>query len=212
MLKVDKLLQFHDQALKTLNGPAPAQAEAGDPADLWDAISLNHQCNALLWLEEDQARRNDVPAERIVAAKRRIDALNQQRNDAVEHMDDALLARLAGRAPQLDARLHSETPGAMMDRLSILALKIFHMGRQLERDDAEAAHIARCSEKLHRLRAQRSDLADCLREFINDIQAGRAYFKAYRQYKMYNDPAFNPWLGRRAAAAAAPAASPPGSA
>ena len=200
MLKVDQLVQFHERALRTPGWPAAA-ADAGSVSEdpvLSAAIVRNHQCNAGLWREEDQARRRDVPADHIVISKRRIDALNQQRNDAVEQIDDVLLSLLASRPPQAGARLHSETPGAMIDRLSILSLKIFHMGLQRDRDDVEAVHIARCGEKLHRLRVQRRDLAGCLKSLLDELRTGRACFHAYRQFKMYNDPALCPWLNAQA--------------
>ena len=200
MLNVAVLVEYHDQMLSL--PPWPNQTRLGKMSSeegvsdsrLSEAIVQNHQHNTLLWREEDQARRTDVPAERIVASKRRIDRLNQQRNDAVEQIDDALLSLLENNLRATNARLHSETPGAIIDRLSILSLKIFHMAQQLDRDDADPAHIARCAEKLHRLQVQRYQLAECLTELLIDLQTGRAYFNAYRQFKMYNDPALNPWL------------------
>jgi hypothetical protein len=148
----------------------------------------------LLWREEDKARRQDVPAADIAAGKRRIDSYNQQRNDAVEAIDEALLASLEGVAPMPDARLSSETAGAMIDRLSILALKIHHMRAQTERSDADAAHVDACAARLQRLVAQRADLSGCLDRLLREAHEGRAYFKVYRQFKMYNDPALNPYL------------------
>lgn len=194
MLKVAVLVKFHDRMLKTTSWPDEAHAEITRAPRLSEAIVHNHRYNTLLWQQEDQARRVDVPAEHIVASKRRIDILNQQRNDAVEQIDDTLLSMLDSDAITAGACQHSETPGAIIDRLSILALKIFHMSQQLERKDVGTAHIAHCSHKLHRLRVQRLELAGCLRKLLTDIQAGSAYFHAYRQFKMYNDPALNPWL------------------
>ena len=202
MLKVTVLVRYHDQMLSLPLWPNQARQEkassegALDP-QLSEAIVQNHQHNTLLWREEDQARRTDVPAERIVASKRRIDILNQQRNDAVEQIDDVLLSLLKNSSRATNARLHSETPGAIIDRLSILALKIFHMAQQLDREDIDTAHIARCAEKLHRLQVQRYQLAGCLTKLLIDLQAGHAYFNAYRQFKMYNDPSLNPWLRGR---------------
>ena len=211
MRQINTLVQFHD---RTIGHPDRAKSgedlPAGDEA-LWQAIADNHACNIQLWNEEDQARRPDVPAECIVISKRRIDRLNQQRNDAIEAIDDALITLLAECHALPDARLHSETPGAMIDRLSILALKIFHMHKQLERNDVDAVHLARCSEKLHRLRVQRRELAGCLRELLDEVRAGSACFHAYRQFKMYNDPALNPWLTSQASAQSSrPASAAPG--
>jgi hypothetical protein len=179
-LDVAALLAFHDGG----------RAGSGAP---WPDIEENHRRNARLWDEEDLARRRDAPDAEIVANKRSIDAHNQARNDAVERIDDVLLQRLAGTMRD-DARLHSETAGMMVDRLSILALKVRAMRAQAARPDADDAHRAACREKLSRLEAQRSDLAACLDALLADCAAGRARFRIYRQFKMYNDPAFNPHL------------------
>ncbi|HEX8986612.1 MAG TPA: DUF4254 domain-containing protein [Rhodocyclaceae bacterium] len=173
-----------------------------DLSTLWRRIEANHRCNVLLWDEEDKARRTDVGDAIIADGKRRIDRYNQARNDAVEAIDEAILAELPARGGP-DARLSSETAGAMIDRLSILALKILHMREQALRADAPPRHRAACGVKLVRLVAQRDDLAGCLDRLIEEAGLGRAYFKVYRQYKMYNDPALNPYLGRRGGASSA---------
>lgn len=186
------IVQFHDQALLV---PATERAAAGD-GTVWRWIAANHHHNRLLWDEEDRARRRGAPAATIAAGKRRIDQYNQRRNDAVEALDEALLAALAARGvqPAPDARLSSETAGAMIDRLSILALKIYHMRQQSERRAAGPVHMDSCRAKLERLLAQRADLADCLDRLLRETAAGQARFKVYRQFKMYNDPSLNPWL------------------
>ena len=171
-----------------------------DTDDIWRAIKANHRHNGALWREEDRARRTDVGADAIATSKRLIDRHNQLRNDAVEAIDEALLARLPaesappgiGDAPA--PRLSSETAGAMIDRLSIMALKIFHMRAQAYRAEAGAAHVATCAARLQRLVAQRNDLAGCLDRLLNEAASGTACFRIYRQFKMYNDPALNPWL------------------
>jgi hypothetical protein len=184
VLDVDRVLALQDGAAT----PSPDTAP-------WADIAANHACNAGLWDEEDLARRTDVPDAQIVANKRAIDRFNQARNDAVERIDAALLALLP--PPREGARLHSETAGMMIDRLSILALKVRAMRAQAARSDADDAHRDRCRERLERLQAQRADLAECLRALLADCAAGRACFRIYRQYKMYNDPALNPHLARR---------------
>jgi hypothetical protein len=145
-----------------------------------------------LWHEEDVARRDDLPAERIRDAKRAIDRLNQRRNDAVERIDEWIL----GTIPNLDpgSPLHSETAGMIVDRLSILSLKLFHMEIEAGRESAEATHRERCQAKASTLATQRSDLTACLDSLLVDLQAGRRQFRLYRQFKMYNDPMLNPQL------------------
>ncbi len=198
-LDVSKVIAFHDRALSTPgwldDAVSPSSSEAfSEYAAIPAPIAENHRYNALLWLAEDQARRPDKPARFIADKKREIDRHNQRRNDAIEAIDALLLKDFA--MPRAEARLHSETAGAMIDRLSILALKRFHMSLQAESTDAGvcAEHLAACSAKLHILQEQRADLAVCLAGLLDDMTKGRAYFKQYRQFKMYNDPALNPWL------------------
>jgi uncharacterized protein YicC (UPF0701 family) len=166
----------------------------------------NHHFNSSLWAEEDLARRTQVSDAEIAANKRAIDRFNQARNDAIERMDELLLAELGlvepasaqNDAPSIrvpaGARLNSETAGSMIDRMSIMALKIHAMRLQTQRTDVDEAHRTTCHIKLDKLLEQRSDLGRCLDELLADARAGRAYFKIYRQFKMYNDPRFNPAL------------------
>jgi hypothetical protein len=185
------LCRFHDTCVAQpgWTRAAPAHADGA-----WQWIEANHRCNALLWDEEDQARRRDVPDAAIAANKRAIDGYNQRRNDAIERIDEALLARLAAVTPRPDAWHNSETAGAMIDRLSILALKLFHMAAQTTRADATPEHVATCRAKLARLMLQRDDLARCLDTLLAQAARGAAFWKIYRQFKMYNDPALNPYL------------------
>ena len=195
---------FHDRLLATAGWPG---AEPAPPAPgLWQWIQANHRNNCLLWAEEDLARRTTVAAEAIAANKRAIDGYNQARNDATERVDELLLLALGvvdeaaarSEAPLAQvaagARLNSETAGSMIDRLSIMALKAHAMRQQTLRTDVDEAHRAASQVKLQRLLQQRDDLASCLDALLADAQAGRAYFKVYRQSKMYNDPRFNPEL------------------
>jgi hypothetical protein len=157
---------------------------------VWQAIEDNHRCNCLLWDEEDLARRRNVPDAEIAGNKRAIDGHNQKRNDAMERIDEHLSSLPASKKE--NARLSSETPGAMIDRLSILSLKIHHMRLQTQRRDVDRAHVENCLLKLHRLNEQRADLAACLDRLLAECARGESYFKVYRQFKMYNDPALNP--------------------
>jgi hypothetical protein len=180
---------LHDRALAA-GAKRPPQA----PDPLWQAIADNHFHNCQLWAEEDLARRTHVPDSEIAANKRAIDAHNQKRNDAIERVDEQMLERLQAVLRGPGARMSSETAGAMIDRLSIASLKIHHMRIQTERTDVSRDHVEASRAKLQRLMEQRTDLASCLDRLLSEAASGEAYFKVYRQFKMYNDPALNPAL------------------
>ena len=158
-------------------------------------LEENHLRNFSLWHEEDVARRDDLGFERVYKAKRNIDRFNQERNNFAEEMDKAVVAALS--PAESGVPRNSETPGMMIDRLSILALKEFHMHEETVRTDASAAHREKCAEKLARIQRQRSDLTYALGDLVADVAAGRRTFSVYYQFKMYNDPALNPQLYRR---------------
>jgi cell division protein FtsB len=164
------------------------------------------QCgfNFLLWHEEDIARSPDVSDSQIAQVKRAIDRYNQQRNDAIEKVDDWITEELARRgvtAPE-SAPMNTETPGSVIDRLSILALRIYHLREQAERPDATREHVASVERKLAVCLAQHEELSTALAQLISDIAAGRKRHRTYRMFKMYNDPTLNPYLylakGRKA--------------
>jgi hypothetical protein len=148
-----------------------------------------HRANFELWHEEDKARVPGVADAEIMRVKRAIDGLNQRRNDLMEKMDAWLMERLEQDAA---APLHSETPGLMIDRLSILALKIYHTREEAHRVSAAEAHRLRNVERLALLEEQRADLAGCLDALWAEVLKGTRRFKLYRQMKMYNDPELNP--------------------
>ena len=160
-------------------------------------VGDNHLHNFLLWHEEDIARRDDLGSERVHQAKRAIDRHNQQRNNVIEEIDQALVAALR---PSLDdgCPKNSETPGMIIDRLSILALKEYHMREETVREDAGAEHRAACAAKLERITRQRGDLTLALGELLRAVAAGTRTFTVYYQFKMYNDPSLNPQLYRGA--------------
>ena len=198
------VMGLHDSLLASPGWPQaePPQAAPG----LWHWVHSNHRYNSLLWAEEDLARRTTVADAEIAANKRAIDGYNQARNDATERVDEILLLALGlvdadsarSDAPQSrvppGARLNSETAGSMVDRLSIMALKAQAMRAQTLRSDTDEAHRAASRVKLERLQQQRGDLGACFDALLADAAAGRAYFKVYRQFKMYNDPRLNPVL------------------
>jgi hypothetical protein len=159
-------------------------------------VGEQHRFNFLLWHEEDIARSPDVSETQIANVKRAIDRYNQQRNDAIERIDEWLVRRLAaeGLLPRKSAVLNSETPGSAIDRLSIMSLRVYHFEEQIERTDTEAGHRAMVDERLARCRLQQADLAQSLAELLTDIFTGRKLLKIYRQMKMYNDPTLNPYL------------------
>jgi hypothetical protein len=167
-------------------------AATGD--DFSRLVEENHLRNFSLWHEEDVARRDDLGFEAIYKAKRNIDRFNQERNNFAEEMDKAIVAALA--PAESGCPRNSETPGMMIDRLSILALKEFHMHEETVRTDVSSAHLEKCAEKLARIRRQRADLTTCLAELLDDVVARRRTFSVYYQFKMYNDPALNPQLYR----------------
>lgn len=184
---------FHDSQVGVLDRDEPPAREA---QHLWHWIAVNHRCNRQLWDEEDLARRTGVPAAQIVANKRAIDTYNQQRNDAIERIDELLLSRLAGVTVAADAWHNSETAGSIIDRLSILALKILHMDSAATRAEATAEHRAACHDRQRQLRVQRDELARCFDTLLTRAANGTAFWRVYRQFKMYNDATLNPYLYR----------------
>ena len=144
------------------------------------------------WHLEDIIRDPQIDPAAALGIKRRIDRSNQERTDMVEYIDSYLMDKYRDVCPAADARLNTETPAWAIDRLSILALKIYHMERETERGDD--AHRDACRRKLAVLLEQRADLSRAIEELIEDIEAGRKYMKTYKQMKMYNDPALNPVL------------------
>ena len=189
------------EALRVLLNDAVArwheeQQIRDDPHPLLRLALENQGFNFDLWHEEDKARDKGAKAEEIATVKRNIDKLNQQRNDAMERIDEHVLDELTRRKvePGAAAPLHSESVGNIVDRLAILALKVFHMREQTERTDVDDAHRAQCAGKLAILEEQQRDLAGSLALLQENLCLGRIRFKVYRQMKMYNDPSLNPVL------------------
>jgi hypothetical protein len=172
-----------------------------DPIDnhfdgLEATICKQHSFNFQLWHQEDIARSRDVSDAQIAEVKRAIDGFNQQRNDWIEKVDDEITAMLKLKEVVVsdDTPLNTETPGSAIDRLSIMALRIYHLREQLERTDADQQHREKVENKLAVCLMQQADLSQSLQELLNDIFAGKKRHRTYRQNKMYNDPTLNPYL------------------
>lgn len=187
----DTVIRWHDQPI---DNPY---------ADFLALVCQQHAFNFQLWHEEDIARSPDVSDARIAQVKRAIDRFNQQRNDAIEKLDDWLTDRLqsANISPANELPGNTETPGSAIDRLSIIALRIFHLAEQAERSGTSAEHRESVVQKKAICELQRDDLAQALQQLVVDIKEGRKRHRTYRQFKMYNDPQLNPYLytaaGRR---------------
>ena len=180
------------------------ESETPPARDLpWSIVEQNHRMNFDLWHEEDTARRDDLGDGHVKHAKRNIDRFNQARTNAIEQLDDWFCQQLPPANPK--SPLNSETPGQIIDRLSILALKIFHMQIEASRESAPAEQRRKCAEKYVVLEEQLRDLKNCLDELLRELQAGTRRFKIYRQHKMYNDAALNPALYAKAAPSKSPA-------
>lgn len=153
--------------------------------------------DTIQWHYEDIIRDPNIDAKEALLLKRRIDKSNQDRTDLVEQIDSYFRSEYSGVKPLDDATINTESPAWAVDRLSILALKIYHMREQTERTDAEEQHIERCRAKLDVLLEQQQDLSTAIDQLLEDINAGRKYMKVYRQMKMYNDPSTNPVLYKK---------------
>ena len=162
-----------------------------------------HRFNFLLWHEEDIARSPDVTDEKIAKVKRAIDGYNQSRNDAIEKVDDWLIDELGrqGVTADTDAPAATETPGAAIDRLSILELRRYHMQEQIDRTDAAPEHREKAANRMAILDVQRDHLIEALSRLLDEIFSGQRPLRVFRQMKMYNDPSMNPYLYKTKTAA-----------
>ena len=185
--QLNEVVQWHVKA------PEPDYVEESDFPNL---VSMQHYFNFELWHQEDMARDPDAPDSKIAAVKRAIDVLNQRRNDMIEQMDQYLLDALQSKNIKYtaDAEMNSETPGSIIDGLSINALKIYHMDEEIQRLDVTDEHRKKCSGKLSVLQDQRNDLKKSLEKLLADLSNGKKQLKVYQQLKMYNDENLNPVL------------------
>ena len=207
MLSAAEIVKMHDQRTIAWHRSPPVSSEASTETktqhanyetELLALIARQHHANFELWHIEDEARIPGATEADLADVKRRVDATNQRRNDLSEEIDRTLLLWLESRGlPNPNAPLHSESPGLIIDRLSILALKIYHTREEAEREGAPHGHERRNRERLAILEQQRTDLASCLDALWRETLAGSRRFKLYLQLKMYNDPTLNPAVYRR---------------
>ncbi len=191
MTSAEEIIKLHDQYLLDPTWPNDFALQYQSTHTIFEYIEANHFFNTKLWNEEDLARRKKVSDTEIAKNKRAIDSFNQKRNDYIEKIDDFIFENIPY-LTEARGKQNSETLGAMIDRLSILSLKIFHMTLQTLRDDVEKSHIEVCTNKLIILKKQRHDLCFCFDELLSDCQNGLRHIKMYKQFKMYNDPNLNP--------------------
>ena len=211
MVSAEQIVEAQDGETRVLHlGEAAVSVAKGDAgpegrADWLEAVRRQHRANFELWHIEDEARAPGASDADLAGVKRRVDVINQLRNDLAEDLDRVLLGWLGPKGlPNPAAELNSESPGLMIDRLSILTLKIYHTRQEAERAGAPAGHAERNLERLAILEEQRRDLAACLDALWRETLGGTRRFKLYRHLKMYNDPALNPAIYRASAQATTP--------
>jgi hypothetical protein len=202
MLSAKAIVNLHDESNSAWHHaeaagsafiPPEKEAVAAQSSDWLSLVARQHRANFDLWHIEDEARAPGATDAELADVKRRVDRANQLRNDLAEELDRALLAWLESQQlPNPAAPLHSESPGMIIDRLSILSLKIYHTREEAERAGAPPGHAERNRERLAILEQQRADLAGCLDQLWREALSGARRFKIYRQLKMYNDPSLNP--------------------
>lgn len=197
MTFTEKANQIFKQAIRDYHLKDHVDTPISNPYER-DSIeySLYLKCwiDTVQWHLEDIIRDPHIDPTEALALKRRIDHSNQDRTDLVEEIDSYFRKLYSDIKPLTDARLNTESPAWAIDRLSILALKIYHMRQEVERTDTTPGHRAQCEKKLTILLEQQKDLSSAIDQLITDIEAGRKYMKVYKQMKMYNDPALNPVL------------------
>lgn len=159
-----------------------------------DLLYLKNWIDTVQWHLEDLIRDPKIDPVAALELKRRIDRSNQERTDMVEYIDSYFLDKFKDVKVAADAKINTESPAWAIDRLSILALKVYHMAQETKRTDVSDKHIQECQRKLDVLLQQQQDLTTAIEELLEDMAAGRKYMKVYKQMKMYNDPELNPVL------------------
>lgn len=172
------------------DAPCPSAYASGSMDQAWYAKAW---IDTVQWHLEDEVRRTDLPSDHLMAIKRRIDALNQERTDAVEDLD-VRLAELLQPVPAVHGAVRTESLAWALDRLCILQLKRYHLRAEVERSDASDDHRTACGKRLAAADAQHADLMTACAALWADVQSGQVRYTPYRQFKLYNDPATNPAL------------------
>lgn len=192
MIDVQQVLELHERTVALWHN----QPISNDSQGVMQLVCQQHIFNYELWHQEDIARSPNVSDAEIAQVKRAIDRLNQARNDHIEKLDDWLTDQLNQQqiAPSRQAKQNTETPGSAIDRLSIMALRLYHYREQLQRTDTDDQHAAKVDQRIALCEEQRHDLSRSLEELLAAILAGERVHKTYRQMKMYNDPSLNPYL------------------
>lgn len=197
MLKAEQCYQVFEQSVTDyhVHDHVDTPIQNPYPSTSFEALLYaKNWIDTVQWHLEDIIRLPDLNPSEGIAIKRRIDKSNQDRTDTVEKIDDYFLEQFKQVIPKEGTRINSETPAWLIDRMSILILKIYHMKEQTERKDASAEHLAKCQSKLNVLLEQRNDMRLAFDELMEDIGSGARRFKVYRQMKMYNDASLNPML------------------
>lgn len=197
MLKAQEMMALFNLAIEDYHEYDNVDQAIKNPFPMDSLQEMLYQKNwidTVQWHLEDIIRDPNIKPDEALAIKRRIDASNQDRTDMVEQIDDAILALYREVKPQSFARLNTESPGWAIDRLSILALKIYHMNIEAQREDIDAELLQKNQYKLSVLKIQEEDLCQAIDQLLEDLATGKRTAKVYRQMKMYNDPELNPVL------------------
>ena len=196
----EQCYRIFEQATKAYHVSDDVDATMHNPYEVKSIefyLYLKNWIDAVQWHLEDIIRNPAIDPVEAVAIKRRIDKSNQDRTDLVELIDSFFLDKYKEVKVLPDATINTESPAWAIDRLSILAVKIYHMQQEVERKDASPEHVAKCREKLRILLEQRADLSMAISQLLDEIESGKKYMKVYKQMKMYNDPALNPVLYKK---------------
>ncbi|MAJ31767.1 MAG: hypothetical protein CMC18_03815 [Flavobacteriaceae bacterium] len=192
-----KAFDIFNQAISIYHIKDDVNQDTASPYDkgsIEDLLFTKNWIDTVQWHYEDLIRDPDIQPNAALALKRQIDSSNQNRTDLVEYLDAYFLELYKSVEVDKNASINTESPAWAFDRLSILALKIYHMQEEASREDASEKHLSACKQKLNVLLEQKKDLSTAIEQLLTDISEGKKYMKAYKQMKMYNDDELNPVL------------------